>query len=170
MDAHRILFVCMGNICRSPTAEGVFKKLVKQRGVENQFEIDSAGTGGWHIGCPADQRAQQAASARGIDLSALARPLGARQVSVADMQYYDTIIAMDNDNKLQLLELADTAHRPKVQLLLEYADAPDNLEVPDPYYGGENGFDLVLDLIEDACHQLLDQLLAQRLTKNPKPR
>ena len=166
MDTHRILFVCMGNICRSPTAEGVFRKRVKQRGVEHQFEIDSAGTGGWHIGCPADKRAQQAASERDIDLSALR----ARQICVADTRYYDSLIAMDNDNRLRLLELADEPHRPKVRLLLEYADSPDNLEVPDPYYGGENGFDLTLDLIEDACHKLLDQLLAQRLAKRPRPR
>lgn len=158
MDTHRILFVCMGNICRSPTAEGVFRKQVEQRGLENQFEIDSAGTGGWHIGCPPDKRAQQAASARGIDLSTLR----ARQVCIADTQYYDTLITMDNDNQLRLLKLADESHRPKVRLLLEYADTPDSLEVPDPYYGGDNGFDLVLDLIEDACHRLLNQLLAQR--------
>lgn len=160
MQPHKILFVCMGNICRSPAAEGVFRKLVVQRGLENQFEIDSAGTGRWHIGCPPDKRAQQAASARDIDISNLM----ARQVCVADTQYYDNIIAMDSDNQSRLLELADESHRCKVRLLLEYADSADNLEVPDPYYGGENGFEQVLDLLEDACQKLLDQLLAQRHT------
>ncbi|WP_424947552.1 low molecular weight protein-tyrosine-phosphatase [Candidatus Spongiihabitans sp.] len=157
MNAHRILFVCMGNICRSPSAEGVFRKLVEQRGVASRFEIDSAGTGGWHIDRPADARAQQAARARDIDLSAIR----ARQVCVADTQYYDTIIAMDNDNQSRLLELADDSHRRKVRLLLEYADCPDSLEVPDPYYGGDHGFERALDLIEEACCGLLDQLLAQ---------
>lgn len=156
METHRILFVCLGNICRSPTAEGVFRKLVIQRGVENQFEIDSAGTGGWHIGCPADQRALDAASERDIDLSTHR----ARPVCAADMAYYHSIITMDNDNQQQLLELADDAHRHKIRLLLEYADSADRLEVPDPYYGGENGFNRVLDLIEDACDKLLVRLLA----------
>ncbi len=161
MATHRILFVCMGNICRSPTAQGVFKKLVEQRGVANLFEVDSAGTGDWHSGRPADQRAQQAASKRDIDLSSHR----ARQVCAADMLYYHSIIAMDNDNQRRLLEWADNAHCHKVRLLLEYVDCADCLEVPDPYYDEENGFNRVLDLIEYACEQLLAQLLAQLSAK-----
>ena len=162
MHQHRILFVCMGNICRSPTAEGVFRKLVTQRGVANKFEIDSAGTGEWHIGYPADHRAQHAASTRNIDLSTHR----ARRVGADDMLYYHSIIAMDNDNQQQLLELADEAQQHKIRLLLEYADCPDRKEVPDPYYGGENGFNIVLDMIEDACHRLLERLLAQEPAKS----
>ncbi len=161
MNTHRILFVCMGNICRSPTAEGVFRKLVGKNGVINQFEIDSAGTGDWHIGRPADTRAQQAASARNIDISRHR----ARQVCVADTTYYDSIISMDNDNQQQLLTLADASHHHKIRLLLTYADESHPIEVPDPYYGGENGFDRVLDLITDACQNLLDQLLTRSSTR-----
>ena len=155
MAAHRILFVCMGNICRSPTAEGVFRKLVIERGVSDQFEIDSAGTGGWHIGSPPDARAQQAASERNIDLS----NLSARQVSAGDVSYYHTIIAMDKDNHRNLISLAPKPQHHKIRLLLEYVESPTTLEVPDPYYGGEHGFDLVLDLIEEACEQLLARIL-----------
>ena len=158
MQAHRILFVCMGNICRSPTAEGVFRKLAIERGVENLFEIDSAGTGGWHIGNPPDQRAQQAALQRGIDLSTLR----ARQVSPRDIEYFDTLIAMDRDNLDRLRILASKSHQHKIKLLLEYCETPGGDEVPDPYYGGEHGFDLVLDLIEDACDSLIESLGAQR--------
>lgn len=155
MTVHRILFVCMGNICRSPTAEGVFQNLVNIWGVADRFEIDSAGTGGWHIGLPPDERAQAATMQRSIDIS----DLKARQVSVEDMQNFNTIIAMDKDNLKRLKEIATETQKHKIRLLLEYSDSPSKLEVPDPYYGGENGFDLVLDLIEDACEKLLGKLL-----------
>ena len=150
----KILFVCMGNICRSPTAEGVFRKLATERGVEHLFEIDSAGTGDWHVGNPPDQRAQQAALQRDIDLSTLR----ARQVSHHDIEYFDTLIAMDRNNLDRLCSIASEAHRHKIKLLLEFSQTKGGDEVPDPYYGGEHGFDLVLDLIEEACDSLIDSL------------
>jgi protein-tyrosine phosphatase len=155
VPVQKVLFVCMGNICRSPTAEGVFQQLVARQGLEQRFEIDSAGTGDWHVGAPPDQRAQQAANLRNIDLSSLR----ARQVSVDDFTYFDTIIAMDHDNLNQLQRLAPENQRHKIRLLLEYQDGPTNREVPDPYYGGENGFEEVLDLIEAGCENLLGKLL-----------
>ena len=153
MALHKILFVCMGNICRSPTAEGVFSKLVNSREMQSDFEIDSAGTGDWHTGNPPDSRAQQAALVRGIDLSSLR----ARQVEPEDIVYYDLVIAMDNDNLSRLKSMSQPADQHKVKLLLEYGTSNES-EVPDPYYGGEHGFDIALDLIEDACQGLLDSL------------
>ena len=157
MSPHKIIFVCLGNICRSPTAEGVLRKQVSDRGLENLFEIDSAGTGDWHLGHPPDKRATEAALARGIDLS----PLRARQITARDMLYFDTIIAMDNQNLTRLKSLAPTDQQYKVRLLLQYGNSG-NREVPDPYYGGDHGFDLVLDLIEASCRELLDKLLSDR--------
>ncbi len=157
MSPHKIIFVCLGNICRSPTAEGVLRNQVSERGLENLFEIDSAGTGDWHLGHPPDKRATEAALARGIDLS----PLRARQITARDMLYYDTIIAMDNQNLARLKSLAPADQQYKVRLLLQYGNS-ENREVPDPYYGGDHGFDLVLDLIEASCRELLDKLLSDR--------
>ena len=157
MSLHKIIFVCLGNICRSPTAEGVLRKQISERGLENLFEIDSAGTGDWHLGHPPDKRAIEAALARGIDLS----PLRARQITARDMLYYDTIIAMDNQNLVRLKSLAPVDQQYKVRLLLQYGNS-ENREVPDPYYGGDHGFDLVLDLIEASCRELLDKLLSNR--------
>jgi protein-tyrosine phosphatase len=125
--------------------------------MEDRFEIDSAGTGDWHAGSAPDSRAQHAARARNIDLSMLR----ARQVHADDFIYFDTIIAMDNDNRARLTELAGEAHQHKIRLLLEFLDHTEQLEVPDPYYGGETGFDRVLDLIEEACEQLLSKLPAR---------
>ena len=150
---HKILFVCMGNICRSPMAEGIFRKLVVNARLEIQFEIDSAGTGDWHLGNPPDQRAQEKASQRGVDLSSLR----ARQISPEDILYYDAIIAMDKDNLDRLKTIAPENHKHKIRLLLEYGDSP-QLEVPDPYYGSDHGFDLVFDMIEEACQALLGEL------------
>ena len=157
MSPHKIIFVCLGNICRSPTAEGVLRKQVSERGLENLYEIDSAGTGDWHLGHPPDKRAIEAALARGIDLS----PLRARQITARDMLYFDTIIAMDNQNLARLKSLAPADQQYKVRLLLQYGNSG-NREVPDPYYGGDHGFDLVLDLIEASCRELLDKLLSDR--------
>ncbi len=157
MPAHRILFICLGNICRSPTAEGIFRKLVRERELEHRFEIDSAGTGDWHIGCPPDARAQHASLQRGVDISSMR----ARQVSAADLARFDTVIAMDLNNLQQLRELAPRSHHHKIRLLLDYTDIGDSREVPDPYYGGNHGFDLMIDLLEDACDQLLANLLGR---------
>ena len=155
---HRVLFVCLGNICRSPTAEGVFRNAVHGRGLQRAFEIDSAGTGDWHIGAPPERRAQQAAARRGIDLSGLR----ARQVNADDLTRFDCLIAMDRDNYASLRRLAGAQHRHKVHLFLDFSPRIERDEVPDPYYGGEPGFDQALDLIEQASNDLLDYLIKQR--------
>jgi protein-tyrosine phosphatase len=153
----RILFVCMGNICRSPTAEGVMRALVREAGLEDQITIDSAGTGGWHAGDPPDRRATAAAARRGIVLEG-----AARQLRVADFEDFDLLLAMDRDNLAGIRAVAPSAEAAaKARLLREYdpasAGAPD-LDVPDPYYGGPGGFETVLDQVEAACRGLLDAL------------
>lgn len=138
----RILFVCLGNICRSPAAEGVFATLVEREGRSAEFELDSAGTGAWHVGEPPDARMRRAAEARGITLTGRAR-----QVTAADFDRFDLIFAMDRQNRTELLERAPPDQRHKVQLFRDHdADAPGE-DVPDPYYGGADGFDDVLDIV-----------------------
>jgi protein-tyrosine phosphatase len=145
----RILFVCMGNICRSPTAEGVMRRLIDDAGLD--IAVDSAGTGGWHAGEPPDERATQAARRRGVTLSG-----AARQVRPADFRRFDMLIAMDRGNLRELLAMApDEEAAAKVRLLVADAD------VPDPYYGGDRGFETVLDMVEAACRELLDELRAR---------
>jgi protein-tyrosine phosphatase len=145
----RLLFVCLGNICRSPTAEGVMRHLVREAGLEDRIEIDSAGTGGWHVGEPPDERATEAAARRGIALDG-----AARRFSIEDFDRFDLILAMDSENLRDLRALApDDEARAKVRLL-RGAD----LDVPDPYYGGPDGFDEVLDQVEEACRRLLDEV------------
>ncbi|MEK9743878.1 MAG: low molecular weight protein-tyrosine-phosphatase [Gammaproteobacteria bacterium] len=149
-----VLFVCMGNICRSPTAEGVFRSLVERAGLADKLVIDSAGTHDYHVGHPPDARAVLAANARGIDLSALR----ARQVTSDDLLRFDYVLAMDNDNLSHLKELsASTASESTAQitLLLDFLPGVKGRSVPDPYFGGENGFTLVLDQVEEACQHLL---------------
>jgi protein-tyrosine phosphatase len=149
----KVLFVCMGNICRSPTAEGVTRALAEKHGIVGFFEFDSAGTHGYHIGNPPDARARQAAAKRGYDLSSLK----ARQVNEFDFERFDRILAMDRDN-LELLRQACPAElHGKLGLFLEYATRSTSDEVPDPYYGGPEGFERVLDMIEDAAGGLLAQ-------------
>lgn len=150
----KILFVCMGNICRSPTAEGVFRHFVTQADLQNVIEIDSAGTIGYHIGNPPDSRASAAAKLRGIDLSSQR----SRIVENSDFEYFDYIIAMDNDNEIELHNRCPDEHKEKIQLFLNYADNTEAQEVPDPYYGSGNGFEIVLDLIEDASSGFLQHL------------
>ena len=154
---NRILFVCMGNICRSPTAEAVMRGLVREAGLEHEFEIDSAGTGSWHAGDAPDRRATEAARGRGVSLEG-----AARQVRPRDFEHYDLLLAMDRENLRELRTFSpdgDTAG--KARLLREFdpasAGAPD-LDVPDPYYGGPQGFETVLDQVEAACKGLLDAL------------
>jgi low molecular weight protein-tyrosine phosphatase len=153
----RILFVCLGNICRSPTAEGVMRQLVREQGLEDRVEIDSAGTGGWHVGAPPDARASEAAAGRGVRLEG-----AARRFSVDDFDRYDLILAMDRENRRDLLRLApDGDARAKVRLLREFDPAArdsGDLDVPDPYYGGDHGFEEVLDLVEAATRGLLAEL------------
>ncbi len=152
----KLLFVCLGNICRSPAAEGVFLHLIKTRGLEDQFVVDSAGTGGWHVGNPADRRMQAAANRRGIEL-----PSRARQISLDDLTTFDLVLTMDDDNLSAVSGLAREAGAratASIEPMLRYAQNFSETEVPDPYYGGEAGFEHVLDLLEDACSNLLDEL------------
>lgn len=155
MKKTHVLFVCLGNICRSPTAEGVFRRLVQERQLEAAITIDSAGTGDWHIGRPADMRAAKAALTRGYDLSALR----ARQAVAEDFYHFDYILAMDSANLNNLRELAPDDYAGHLGLFLEFSGQDRYTEVPDPYYGGDQGFELVLDLIEDASEGLLRHIL-----------
>lgn len=149
-----VLFVCMGNICRSPTAEGVFRHAVASAGLESKIRVDSAGTHGYHIGHPPDRRAQIAAERRGYDLA----NLRARQVTNRDFAEFDFVLAMDLDNLSTLKQLAPAEHHAKLGLFLEYSSARWGAEVPDPYYGGAQGFELVLDMAEDAAAGLLEHI------------
>jgi protein-tyrosine phosphatase len=154
----RLLFVCLGNICRSPTAEGVMCALVTRAGLDGSIELDSAGTGSWHVGSPPDARAAAAAAGRGMPLNG-----AARQVRPEDFQRFDLLIAMDRANRRELLRLASGAEqRAKVRLLREFDPASagaEDLDVPDPYYGAPGGFEEVFDLVQAACEGLLEQLL-----------
>lgn len=151
----RILFVCMGNICRSPSAEGVFRRVLAERAPHLQVEIGSAGTHGYHIGRPPDERSVAAALRRGIDLSALR----ARTVTAEDFLYYDLILAMDEQNLRELHARAPAQRRGHIRLLMDYAPHAWSRAVPDPYYGGPQGFEDVLDLLEEAAEGLLAELL-----------
>ena len=157
----RILFVCLGNICRSPTAEGVVRRRVLERGLAD-VSLDSAGTGGWHVGAPPDPRSTAAAAARGVALEG-----AARQLSPADFARFDLLLAMDAENERALRRLAPgDAARAKVRRLREFdpvSAAAGDLDVPDPYYGGEGGFDHVLDLVEEASEGLLDDIRRRHL-------
>jgi protein-tyrosine phosphatase len=154
----RILFVCMGNICRSPTAEGVFRHALAQHGLDFILEIDSAGTHDYHIGEPPDRRASAAAQSRGIDLTALR----ARQVAEHDFARFDLILAMDEQNLEELQRRASPAHRDRIKLIMDYAPAAARRIVPDPYYGGPLGFEEVLDLLEQAAEGLIQELTKRR--------
>jgi protein-tyrosine phosphatase len=162
----RILFVCLGNICRSPTAEGVMRELVTAAGLEDVVELDSAGTGAWHVGHAPDPRATAAARARGIVLGG-----EARQVTPGDFADFDLLLAMDRANLRELRGMAPSEQaRAKVRLLREFGgragsqSSAGDLDVPDPYYGGPSGFDDVLDLVQAACAGLLEDIRATQLT------
>jgi protein-tyrosine phosphatase len=150
----RILFVCMGNICRSPTAEGVFREFVRRHAPGLDIEIDSAGTHDYHVGEPPDPRALRAAASRDLDLSGLR----ARQVDDADFGRFDLVLAMDRDNYDTLRERCPPEYRSRIRLLLDFAQGAGREDVPDPYYGGAKGFDQVLDLVEDASAGLLAEI------------
>jgi len=143
----------MGNICRSPTAEGVFRHYVVEAGIADSIEIDSAGTHAYHVNEPPDRRAQAAAERRGVSMS----DIRARRVQIEDFDRFDYIIAMDRDNLALLIEQADEQHHDKIRLFLDYSSGRED-EVPDPYYGGAAGFERVLDLVEDASRGLLETL------------
>ena len=149
----RVLFVCLGNICRSPTAEGVFQQALARAGLTHLVDIDSCGVGDWHVGKAPDPRAQAAARRRGVDIS----HLRARQLTVNDFHAFDYVLGMDRDNLAAIRALQPADSQAKTGLLLEYAGLP-NTDVPDPYYGGEEGFEQVLDMIEQASAGLIDEL------------
>ncbi|HEX7353684.1 MAG TPA: low molecular weight protein-tyrosine-phosphatase [Mycobacteriales bacterium] len=144
----RVLFVCSGNICRSPTAEAVMRRLVEEAGLGNRIDVDGAGTGDWHVGEPPDSRAAEAAARRGITLTGRAR-----QVSRRDFDEQDLIVAVDDENLLRLQEIAPSGAHARLRRL-------DGRDVPDPYYGGRGGFDQVLDQVDAACRRLLDEIRA----------
>ena len=145
----KVLFVCLGNICRSPTAEGVFQQLLVDEGLGDRILVDSAGTGNWHVGNPPDSRAQQAAEGRGLNISGLR----GRQVSHHDFGEFDYILAMDRSNLADLKAMAPASFSDRISLFLSHTENYQEDEVPDPYYGG--GFDLVFDMIESASRDFL---------------
>jgi len=155
----QVLFVCLGNICRSPTAEGVFWHLVEGQGLADQIGIDSAGTSGWHIGEGPDPRAQAAADKRGYDLSRLR----GRQVQPADFSTFDYIIAMDDSNHTSLSAMAPSGEQNRIHMFLAFAPETGIREIPDPYYGAGDGFGTVLDLIEAASRGLLEDIRQKHL-------
>jgi protein-tyrosine phosphatase len=150
----RVLFVCLGNICRSPTAEGVLRALAAREAPELEVEVDSAGTAAYHVGQPPDPRSRAAAARRGYDLSTLR----ARSVEAADFEHFDLILAMDRENLTVLRRRAPAHAHERLRLFLEFAADAAPAEVPDPYYGGPNGFEEVLDLVETATRGLLAHL------------
>ncbi|MDR2927566.1 MAG: low molecular weight phosphotyrosine protein phosphatase [Cytophagaceae bacterium] len=155
MDKTKILFVCLGNICRSPSAEAVMKSLVSQRNLGNFYEIDSAGTAAYHTGEKADARMRRHATKRGYNLTSVSRPVHPAH----DFDYFDMIIGMDNRNIRDLTQLAaNDILRQKICKMTDFSKNMDVLEVPDPYYSGDAGFELVLDILEDACQGLIEKI------------
>ena len=156
-NPYKIVFVCLGNICRSPTAEGVFQHLVNERGLHPYFYIDSAGTSAWHIGEPANSKSRQMANKHGVKLNSRAR-----KFEPADLEEFDLILAMDREN-LQNIRQLDTQNRfsDKIKLMRDYDPQPGDDEVPDPYYGGMDGFQHVFDVVHRSCAALLDELEEQ---------
>ena len=161
MEKIKVLFVCMGNICRSPTAEGVFAKLLNDRALTDRFSIDSAGTHAYHEGEAPDLRAQKAAMSRGVEIS----HLRARKVVMGDFEDFDYILAMDDDNYALLFNACPRQYRNKIKYFLDYAPHLGTQVVPDPYYGGRNGFERVLDLIEAASEGFIGDLQKEGLIK-----
>ena len=152
----KILFVCLGNICRSPAAEGIFNQKIKERDLENFFVVDSAGTGNWHVGNLPDQRMRSTALSRGIELNSRSR-----QIEENDLYEFDQILVMDKDNLNAVKSLTKDQKNPinsKIKLILNYSKNSQLDEVPDPYYGSQNGFEKVIDLLDDAMDGLIDSL------------
>ena len=153
----KILFVCLGNICRSPAAEGIFNQKIKERDIEKLFVVDSAGTGNWHVGNLPDQRMRSTALSRGIELNSRSR-----QIEENDLYEFDQILVMDKDNLNAVKSLTKDQKNPinsKIKLILNYSKNSQLDEVPDPYYGGQNGFEKVIDLLDDAMDGLIDSLM-----------
>jgi protein-tyrosine phosphatase len=154
MNKVSVCFVCLGNICRSPTAEAVMRHVVRQAGLDGRIHVDSAGTGDWHVGEAPDERAQRAGLRRGYDLA----PLRGRQIGAVDFERFDLVVAMDDANVTALRNVAPPAARDKIRLLMEFAPQLETRVVADPYFGGEAGFETVLDQCEAACEGLLAAL------------
>jgi protein-tyrosine phosphatase len=155
VDTMRVLFVCLGNICRSPLAEGIFRQAVENAGLAERITIDSAGTGNWHVGEPPDPRAQACGRKFGVDIG----ELRGRQFAPADFQEFDHILVMDSKNRRDVLRLAQTdEHKAKVRMLLEHGPVRTDSDVPDPYFGGDQGFDDVFDMLSAACDALLESI------------
>jgi protein-tyrosine phosphatase len=150
----RVIFICLGNICRSPSAAGVFRQVLAARAPQLDVEVDSAGTHDYHVGEPPDRRAIEAARRRGVDLSALR----ARQVAAIDFERFDYVLAMDSQNLETLRSRAPAQYHERIRLFMDFAPNAYTREVPDPYYGGANGFEEVLDLLEQASEGLLEEL------------
>ncbi|MFP4062368.1 MAG: low molecular weight protein-tyrosine-phosphatase [Halochromatium sp.] len=159
MKKIRVLFVCMGNICRSPTAQGVFTKLVIEEGLSHLIEIDSAGTHAYHVGEPPDPRARETAQRRGIDLSRQR----ARRAIAEDFERFDYVLAMDEANHRALSALCPPGFEERLRLFMDYAPQLEQREVPDPYYGGSNGFEAVFDMVDAAARGLLDAIRREHL-------
>ena len=155
----KVLFVCMGNICRSPTAHGVFRQLVIDENLTDIIEIDSAGTHAYHVGNPPDSRAQQTARSRGIDLS----DLTARQARSDDFHEFDYVLAMDSDNYHGLRAICPNGMEERLYMFLDFAPTIKSREVPDPYYGGDSGFEKVFDMVDEASRGLLDDIKSKHL-------
>lgn len=153
-NPYKIVFVCLGNICRSPTGEGVMQHLVNEQGLQHYFEIDSAGTSAWHAGEPANSKSRSVAESYGVKL--LSR---ARQAVTDDFDYFDLVIAMDRSNRSDLMALAkNKQQREKIIMLRDFDSDPEDGDVPDPYYGGMSGFDNVFFIVKRSCEALLDEL------------
>lgn len=155
----RVLFVCMGNICRSPTAEGVFRDLVESRGLSDKIDVDSAGTLDYHTGQPPDARAQAAARERGVEIGRQR----ARQAVADDFSSFDYVLAMDRTNRSTLADLCPPGEEHRLHLFSEFCRDAGSADVPDPYYGGPGGFERVLDMIEEGSRGLLDHIRANHL-------
>lgn len=160
MSKVSVLFVCLGNICRSPTAHAVFRKLVEDEGLASEIEIDSAGTAAYHVGKHPDTRSMEVARQRGIEMM----DLRARKVDFGDFYQYDYVLAMDDENYYNLKEMALPEHHEKIQMFLDYSAEFDETEVPDPYYGGQQGFNHVFDLVTSASNGLLQHIKQHHLS------
>lgn len=150
---YKICFVCLGNICRSPTAEGIFQHLVNERNLQPYFEVDSAGTSAYHVGETANSKSQRTANKHGITLRSKAR-----QFERFDLEYFHLILAMDNENMQNILQIADDQHKHKIGKMRDFDPQPGDGEVPDPYYGGPEGFENVFQIVKRSCITLLDEL------------
>lgn len=157
MSDHAVLFVCLGNICRSPLAEGIFLSLLKDRGLEDQFLVDSCGTSGWHAGEPPDSRSVETARNRGVDISGQR----SRQLRPDDYDRFQWLVAMDGDNEHGLRAVKPAGSSARIVRMLAYHPGPAPDHVPDPYYGGDRGFEVVADLLEVSCERLLDAILEE---------